>query len=123
MPPDVKLIYRGVRITILAGPYLADNAPTEQANEYYLDLFGRLDDLRQFAAAQLLGMYNDAWADDDEPSMGQETFTTRLVNPAIVLGNAIGDATIYFDDSDLFGGHGIEIVMQGATPLRVSLVG
>jgi hypothetical protein len=123
MPSDVKFTYRGVRITVLAGSYLKDGAPTEQAAAYYIRLFEGLDDLRQFAAEQLLGIYNSAWSDDDEPPMDQETFVTKLVNPAIVLYDDAGKACVYFDDSDLFGGHGIEITVEGATPAHANLVG
>jgi hypothetical protein len=123
MASNATLTYRGVKITVLAGPYLIDGRPTEEAVEYYLDVFGHLDDLRQFASEHLLGLYNDAWSDEDEPPMDQETFTTKLVNPAIVLYDEIGGASGFFQDSGLFGGHGIEITLEGTTPRRADLVG
>lgn len=56
----VTFTYRRVRITVLAGPNLMNGEPTEQAVKYYLDVFGWQDELRQFAAEHLLGLYNDA---------------------------------------------------------------
>jgi hypothetical protein len=55
--------------------------------------------------------------------MDQETFATKLVTPAIVLLDELGAACVYFDDSDLFCGHGIEISVEGTTPIHANLVG
>jgi hypothetical protein len=120
---DRSFDHHGVRVRILNGPYLEDGKPTAQAIEYYTDLFRRLDDLRQFAADALLGLYNNSWADDDEPPIDRESFIAKLVNPAILLMDEIGSACIYFDDSGLFLGHGIEIGLEGATPTDAHLIG
>jgi len=123
MPSDVTLDYRGVRVRILNGPYLEEGRPTTQAVDYYMELFERLDDLRRFAADALLGIYHDSWADDDEPPMDRDSFIAKLVNPAILLMDEIGSACVYFDDSDLFLGHGIEISLSGTTSTDAKLVG
>jgi hypothetical protein len=122
MASDVTLSYSGVEITVLAGECLQGGKPTRQAVAYYQGLVSRLDALREYVADELLDLHNNVWSDDEAAPIDRETFVARLVNPAIVLMEP-DRASVYFEDSDLFLGHGIEVRIEGTAPVDVGLVG
>ena len=122
MAADVTLTYQGVEITVLDGDCLQGGRPTRQAVAYYQGLVARLDELRQYVADEMLDLHNDVWCDDEEPPIDRETFLSKLVNPAMLL-TGPDTATVYFEDSNLFLGHGIEILIEGTIPVQVGLFG
>jgi hypothetical protein len=61
-------------------------------------------------ANSLLETYNDDWADPDEgfPEFSRDEFLEKVVLETIELMDE-GALTLYFSDSDLFGGHWIDL--------------
>lgn len=73
---------------------------------------------KDYAVAELLELKNDEWADEDEDgnpekALTAEEFKARMKLTSIVF-SAEGRVTFYHDDGDLFGGHCIEVRMNGA---------
>ena len=110
-------------IRVLDGPYLLDGEPTSEASEFAATLSGLLDEMRAFAAQRYLEIYNDTWRQEDDPIIDEREFCARLTNPSIVLYDEIGAATIYFNDSDMFAGHSIEVSVDGGNIAYASMVG
>ena len=106
---DASITLDGHNIRVSDGPYLQDGEPTEAAHQFAATLIGWLDEMRVFAAQQFLETYNDVWREEDDPTIDEREFCARLVNPTIVIYDDIGAANVYFDDSDMFAGHSIEV--------------
>lgn len=120
---DPKLEIEGYQVTVMHGAYTVDGHPTAAATEYALQLIGLLDQMRDFAAIEYLPLYNDSWREEDAPTLTREEFMSRLTNPLIVLYDELGAAAIYFDDSDMFAGHAIEVSVEPGQIVDASLVG
>jgi hypothetical protein len=120
---DIRLVHRGIEITVLDGPYVVDGKATPDAITYYTDLIERLDELRTFTSAALLRLYNETWLTEDIGVLDRTTFARRLANPSIHLYDEVGAAIVYFDDGDMFGGHFIEVSIRDGTPTHATLVG
>jgi hypothetical protein len=58
---DFTLKQDGVEIRISGGPYLQDGHPTDRAVIDYTSLISKLDQIRGFAADNLLELYNKTW--------------------------------------------------------------
>ncbi len=64
--------------------------------------------LREFAAAQLIELKNDTSLQEDEEPITEAQFIERLT-PNSMTFDPPDEFTIYYDDGDIFWGHGIEI--------------
>ena len=67
--------------------------------------------IQQNIVDALLETYNDCWADPDDeelPEMNAETFLSRIALESINVGEEQA-LNLYFADSDLFGGHAIDV--------------
>ncbi|WP_343632913.1 DUF2262 domain-containing protein [Fluviicola sp.] len=71
-----------------------------------------LDEVREFAGEQLLELKNESWLDEDENELTQQDFTERLIQVETITYNTDGSLTIWFDDNDLFWGHGIAVELD-----------
>jgi hypothetical protein len=111
------------KIRVLDGPYLASGTPTPKAHEFARQLLGMLDQMRAFAAKEHLATYNEAWREDDQPALTADDFASRLTDPSIVLYDEIGAASIYFQDSEMFLGHSIEVSLNDGNITHASIVG
>ncbi len=121
--PAVNFKQDGHDIRVLEGPYLQDGEPTASAYEFATTLIGLLDQMRTFAAQKFLSIYNDTWREEEEPILDDREFCARLTNPSFVLYDEQGAATIYFDDSDMFAGHSIDVSVRDGQPKHASMVG
>ena len=79
--------------------------------------------MKRFATQQLLETFNDSWAEDDDEELEATQFEANLVAPQIVIYDEIGAATVYFADSDMFGGHSIDVSINEGKISDASLVG
>jgi hypothetical protein len=120
---DVTVEIDGHTIEVLTGPYVVDGQPTAAAIEFASQLVALLNRIREFVATEYLALYNDTWREEDAPILALDEFTSRLTNPSIVVYDEIGAATIYFNDSDMFAGHLIEISVESGEIAHASLVG
>lgn len=71
-----------------------------------------LDEIREFAGRKLLELKNESWLDEDENELTQQDFTERLIRVESITYNVDGTLTIWFDDNDLFWGHGIAVELD-----------
>jgi hypothetical protein len=86
----------------------ADDAEFDAACERILALLRRLDEWKERAADALLDDYNSEWRKGDEPELDRHAFMARLTVNSMGI-NRSGSADLYFNDGDLFWGHGIEL--------------
>jgi len=64
---------------------------------------------RQRIADELLELYNDTWAPEDDPApMNRAEFTNRIA-PNSLTRDIDGSGFFYWTDDDMFGGHWIEV--------------
>ncbi|MDZ7957127.1 MAG: DUF2262 domain-containing protein [Aulosira sp. DedQUE10] len=108
---DSKLDWWSSQVEIYPGNIVnlsfdADDAETPTVIELVCHSFTRLQEqeanLRRCAANQLLDLYNDSWNNGDE--IDCQTFM-KLIKLAEVHINSDGNANLYYDDGELFGGH------------------
>lgn len=118
-----EIHHNGVPVTVIDGCYLDHNQPTTSASEYISQLVQGLDAIRQFAADKLTELYNKNWTDDDHPTLNRSSFIERLVNPTITLYDEMGAAVVYFEDSDMFSGHWIEVSVNNGIPEYAGIIG
>jgi hypothetical protein len=121
--PDIMFTLNDHEVQILDGPYRNGCEPTSDAHEFAVTLIQSLDDMRVFAAQQYLKIYNDTWRKKDAPLIDEATFCNRLTNPRIVLYDEVGMAVVYFDDSEMFAGHSIEVSIDEGNMTHASIVG
>ena len=120
---DFTLNHSGVEVTIMDGPHLREGVATPEAVEFYTRLISDLDNLRRHAAKRLLRLYNEAWVCEEIGPVDEQGFMQRLTNPRVTLFDAIGAAWVFFDDSNLFAGHCIEIFIHENLPMDAQLIG
>jgi hypothetical protein len=120
---DATFTLDGHEIRVLDGPYLRDGVPTAEARAYAATLVGLLDAMRVFAAVRYLPIYNDSWREEDDLAINEAEFCERLTNPGIVLYDEMGAAVVYFDDSDMFAGHTIEVSVDNGKITHASMLG
>jgi len=72
----------------------------------------------------LLDIYNEVWADPDEgfPELSREQFLEKIELETIELMDE-GALTLYFSDSDLFGGHGVDLFWTEEKMYKATMAG
>lgn len=80
--------------------------------------------IRDHIANSLLDTYNEAWADPAEgfPELSREEFLEKIELESIELMDE-GALTLYFSDSDLFGGHGVDLFWTEEKMYKATLAG
>jgi hypothetical protein len=121
----VKFVEQGLEIRALEGPYVEDGVPSPEARRFALELIGRFDEMRTKATEKFLALYNDTWRDEEEgqPVLDEDGFRARLLNPSVTLMDEPGCACVYFEDSDMFAGHSLEVWVDGGQIRDITLVG
>ena len=120
---DASIVVGDHTVEVLDGPYASNGVATQDAIAFAQGLLGRLDEIRRFAAGRLLPLYNDVWRDEDHGELSIADFESNLVDPSVVIYDEVGAALIYFGDSDMFGGHSIEVAVQGSEIIDAEIVG
>ena len=120
---DASFDIDGHTIRVLEGPHLQDAEPTVAAREFASALIGLLDRMRELAAKRHLAVYNDNWREKGDPRLDEREFCSRLTNPEIVLYDEVGAAAVYFEDSNMFAGHSIEVSIDHGEMTDASLIG
>jgi hypothetical protein len=124
---DYKSTYasrgRTYRIRVAEGPYLSGDGLSDEGRRYVEGLLSRLDEARAFATRQLLETYNDSWIDDDHPELNDAEFAAKLQDPTVSLSDEAGNATVYFQDGDMFGGHVVAVSFRELDPYRADIMG
>lgn len=120
---NITIEIQGHTVAVSEGPYAPNDQPNETARKFASELIAKLDDMRKFIAKEKLELYNEEWREDDDPVLSEADFTANLVSPSIVLYDELGAACIYFEDSDMFGGHSIEVSVHENKIVDSTLVG
>ncbi|WP_169981432.1 DUF2262 domain-containing protein [Tautonia rosea] len=83
-----------------------------RARQVLKALAGYTNGAKEYAVSRLLGLKNESWVSEDEQCVTPDEFKGRMTLQSIVF-EADGEVTFYHHDGDLFGGHSIEIGMDG----------
>jgi hypothetical protein len=118
-----QFVHNGVLVTAIEGPYVEHGQLTIAAVEYLARLVESFGSLRELATDRLLSLYNDNWLDANHAALDRPTFLSRLTNPSVTLYDTLGAAVVYFEASDMFAGHHIEVAVKDGAPEHVALIG
>jgi len=94
----------------ISGAVDQDMTMAEQAVR---QLENRLPQVAAQVARMMLPLYNDNWREDDAPVESEASLAVRLGVPSVNV-ECEGEMTLYFDDDDLFAGHGIQVSLNEA---------
>ena len=120
---DIIFTFDDQKITVLDGPYIQGGEISPEAKEFAAMLISNFHEMKVFAAKEYLDVYNESWREEDSPILNEQEFRSRLNNPSIVIYDELGAATIYFEDSNMFAGHSIEVSVDDNEIAYASLVG
>lgn len=102
--------------------------PEEQLAQLTDDVVRRVDNhwdhIQSNIADSLLDTHNESWADADEgfPELSRDDFLARIILDQVQLMEE--DAiTLYFGDSDIFGGHLVDLFWTTEKMYPATLVG
>ncbi|MCA8997230.1 MAG: DUF2262 domain-containing protein [Planctomycetaceae bacterium] len=123
MSSNLTLTVRGHTVRVLDGHYTSEGKPTSAAEQFAEKIIAKLPTIKKFATQQLLETFNDVWAEDEVDELTPEQFAANLTSPKIVLADELGAASIYFSDSDMFGGHLIDVWINKGKIADASLQG
>ena len=119
----LELNIDGHTVEIDEGPYLINGTATEETIIFAKRLVARIPKYKDAACKKLLSLYNDTWLDDEIGLLDEIGFKERLVDPSINISDEIGAATVYFKDSDMFGGHFVEIGLNDSEVDHIGIIG
>ncbi|MEO1034996.1 MAG: DUF2262 domain-containing protein [Pseudomonadota bacterium] len=120
---DIELEVQGLAVKVLDGAYTADNAITGEGIEFATSIVDDLDAYKTTAADQLVSLYNEVWLDDKIGELSATQIASLLINPKVVIYDVEGAACIYFNDSDMFAGHYVEISIDQFQVNGIGIVG
>lgn len=120
---DCKIDINGYEVQVIDGAYVKNGQVTDEGKAFAKSLVANLQDYKVRAAANLLSLYNETWKDDEIGELTESQFAELLVAPEIVLYDEIGAAIIYFNDSDMFAGHSVEVSIDEFEVDDIGLVG
>ena len=103
--------------------YIAGDTVSQAGQTILRALVAASANAKRLAGQTLIDTYNDIWVDDDHPPLSLAQFESALTLKRIEILDTPDDATLYFDDGDLFGGHAIAVSCRGVTPQTARLEG
>jgi len=120
---DLEFKQNGVDIVVLEEALSPSGEVTEIVRSYISELISNLQQYREFVASKMLKLYNETWYDESIGSLSKQDFVAKLINPSIDIYDQEGYAVIYFDDSNVFGGHYIEVGVKNGAAEDAGLAG
>jgi len=120
---DLEFKQSGVDIVILEEALSSGGEVTNDVRKYIEELINNLERYREFVASKMLGLYNETWYDESIGTLSKQEFVAKLINPSINIYDDAGYALVYFGDSNVFGGHYIEVGVQNGAAEDASLAG
>jgi hypothetical protein len=120
---DIDLTIDGMDVTVCEGPYIEGGQLTVEARRFISALIAGLPDARAVASSELLDTYNSSWSDENNPALSDEQFQGKLVKPSFHVSDEFGFATVYFNDSGMFGGQLIEVFISAGRPFSACIAG
>ena len=82
----------------------------KRAREIYNVVSRREREYRRAAASELLNLYNESWSETHR--LDNDELMRRLSLSSITIAPRESDATVYYGDGGLFGGHRIEVFLK-----------
>lgn len=116
--------FRGTRISV----QISSNHPSSERSRLVTDAIARTiaewDRIQANITDSLHETYNDGWADPDEglPELSRDAFLERITLQTIYVREE-GAVSLYFDDSDLFAGHIVDVFWTEEKMYEASLMG
>ena len=107
---ESKAPFQGREIGIWISSNHAASDREQRVKEAITKTLANWDQIQKNLADSLLETYNEGWADPDDglPEYTRDEFLKRIVINKIYVMEE-GAISLYFDDSDLFAGHLVEI--------------
>jgi hypothetical protein len=97
-----------IEVTFLADDEGSIDDALMTAESLWTDQGKWKDRIDSYAVQELLSLKNEAWLDDDEPTITAEEFVARMTLSSITV-RAGGEFEFWYDDGDLFLGHSIQV--------------
>jgi len=115
----------GVRYRVLVEcpEYLLGDVLSNEGRSYIDGIIRSCSALKDFVAQRYLQIYNESWIDEDHRELNEPEFKEKLSLEDISIYEKPGCALVYFGDGDMFGGHCIEVHVEGAEPKNAMLAG
>jgi hypothetical protein len=107
--PNLRIDFR-LSTRTGGGPDVGFDELVRQGVEYLEWARGAETAIRERIADELLGTYNDNWADENDSTgkLTRDEFLGVICAYSVTL-DARGESTWYYDDGDLFAGHWIQV--------------
>ena len=118
--------FRGKPITLRLTEHLEEKNLPDAAKEALAEVESRWGAIERNLADSLLATYNETWSDPEEglPVLSREEFLRKIVLEVVDMGVDEGKTfTLYFGDSGLFAGHGVQIFWDPEKMYPATLVG
>ena len=97
----------GHPVEIMVNLYTGERLPASFQN--FLGLLKTKDiEFRRAAAKNLIELYNETWSKRDE-KISEEDFAEQIKLELISFDEEEKSVNVYYDDADLFAGHGIKV--------------
>lgn len=120
---DIEVSIESIPVKVLDGPYIEGGGPTEAAIRFATSLITQIGEIKRRVSSKLLTLYNEVWLDDGIGRLTAAEFQALLVDPEVKLYDEVGSAAVYFSDSEMFGGHTIEVWFVEEKIRDINLVG
>lgn len=116
--------FRGCDISIAIDKFYPKEELSRRTKDAVNRVRERWGDIQENIVDALLETHNDSWADPDEgfPELTREGFLSKIALSQIQLMEE-DSLTLYFTDSDIFGGHLIDVFWTTETMYPATLAG
>jgi hypothetical protein len=122
---NTQVTWMGARIDVSVDfpGYIDGDGLSADGLRYVESLLHRVEAAKGHAADGLLDSYNRNWIGAAHPALSSEEFCSRLRLEAVALYDEPNFATMFFADSDMFGGHHVTVDFEGTEPDGATLTG
>ena len=120
---DVEEQIRGIDFTVLEGPYTRGEGISDLGQVFVKDIISKIESYKQYAAEELINLYNETWFDESIGILDKAQLRKKLINPSVVILDSKGAASIFFEESNVFGGHLVEVSIVDHQIYGVELMG
>lgn len=111
------------RVFVECREYLSGDVLSDEGRRYIDSIVSSCSALKDFVAQKYLQIYNESWVDDDHRKLSEPEIKEKLSLGDISIYEEPGSALVYFGDGNMFGGHSIELHIEGTEPKIAMLAG
>jgi len=121
---ETEASFKGCAISIAIDKSYPKEELSQRTNAAVKRVRERWGDIQDNIVDALLETHNESWADPDEgfPELTRESFLSKVVLHQIQLMEE-DSLTLYFTDSEIFGGHLIDVFWTTETMYPATLAG